>query len=842
VAGAAAPFWSRKSADEFGGLQTSEHGLTSAEAVARLGRFGPNQIEGRRRLTGTRLFLSQFRSPIILVLLAAAVLSGFLGDVPDAIIIFVIVLVSGLLAFSQERGAGNAVDALLAVVEVKVTVLRDGEPTEVPAREVVPGDVVRLQSGSAIPADALVLEAKDLHVDESALTGESFPVQKRTGVVPADTPLAKRHNALFMGTHVTTGSGNALVVRTGTATEFGSLSERLRRPVEETAFERGLRRFGYLLMEIALVLVVVIFGVNVFLHRPLLDSFLFSVAIAVGITPQLLPAIVSVNLASGASRMAKRKVIVKKLSSIENLGSMDVLCSDKTGTLTEGTVQLTRALGVDGEQNDDVWRYAYMNSTFESSFTDPIDDAIRSAREFDLSGVTKLDEEPFDFTRKRLSVLVEAGDKHLMVTKGSLRKVLEISDKALLADGGTSPIGEYTDRLEALYHDLSSKGYRTLGVAVRPDFAGSRIEKVDEKEMCFVGVLVLFDPPKPGAAAAVEELRRTGVTLKVITGDNALIATTIGEQMGLTAPVVLTGGELHRLSTEALARRAPDVDIFAEVEPNQKEHIIRALKHAGHITGYLGDGINDAPALYVADVGISVNGAVDVAKEAASIVLMEKDLGVLREGVVEGRATFANTLKYIYMSLSGNFGNMLSMSVASLFLPFLPLLPTQILLGNLLTDAPALTISTDNVDPEMVAEPQRWNVSRLRDFMVVFGPINSACDFLTFGVLLLVLRAGPVAFHSGWWLENVLTASIIVLVIRTRRPFWRSRPSIYLTLATAAVVVVSLALPYIPPLAALFRFQPIPPVFLAALAGIQIFYIAAAETAKHFFYRTRPAR
>ncbi len=828
-------FWSQPVEQVERDLGATARGLTTAEAERRLTLYGANRIAAARRLTGLRLLLSQFRSPIILVLLFAAVLSGFLGDPQDATIILVIVVASGILSFWQERGADDAVTELLAIVEVKASVVRDGIEREIPLAEVVPGDVVELSAGSGIPADALVLEAKDLYVDEAALTGETFPVEKGAGVLAADTPLGRRTNTLFMGTHVTSGGGTALVVATGTATEFGKVSERLSERVEETEFEHGLRRFGYFLVQVALVIVMAIFAVNVYLHKPVLDSFEFSLALAIGITPQLLPAIVTVNLARGAQRMARSKVIVKRLSSIDDFGSMDILCSDKTGTLTEGIVRLHAALDVDGENSERVQFYAYLNSAFESGFQDPIDDAIRSAREFDLTGWRKLDEEPFDFVRKRLSVLAEKDGERLMVTKGSLRKTLEVCVQAA-SDGEPRPLDQdVRDRLDGLYQDLSSQGYRTLGVATR-EVDRERIEKEDERCMTFAGVLVLFDPPKEGVAETVRKLRELGVTLKVITGDNALVAATVDEQLGLPSPRIMTGSELHAVSETALARRVADVDIFADVEPNQKEDIVRALKRAGHVVGYLGDGINDASGLYVADVGISVNSAVDVAKEAADIVLLEKDLGVLCTGVTEGRATFANTLKYVYMSISGNFGNMVSMAGASLFLPFLPLLPTQILLGNLLTDLPAITISTDTVDPELVDRPRRWNVRFLRDFMVVFGPINSVCDYLTFAVLLLLFHAGPVEFHSGWWVENVFTASLIVLVIRTRRAFWRSRPSTYLVLATAAVVVITLVLPYTPKLGPLLGLKPIPAAFLVALIGIQVFYIAAAEVAKHFFY------
>lgn len=819
------------------GLSTSVgQGLSAAEAVARRARWGPNLLHAAPSRGSLSLFLGQLINPIVLVLVAASVLSYFLGDPSTAVIIIVIVLTSSGLGFWQERSANDAVAKLLAIVQVHATVLRDGLRVAIPVADVVPGDIIVLAAGDGIPADALLLVSKDLYVDESTLTGETFPVEKTPGPVAPDTPLAKRTGALFMGTHVVSGSGRALVVRTGAATEFGRVSQRLAQRTDEPEFERGIRRFGYFLVQVALVLVMAIFAINVYLHKPVLDSFLFSLALAIGITPQLLPAVISINLAHGARHMASVKVIVKKLTSIENFGSMTVLCSDKTGTLTEGVVHLKQALDPRGVDSEDVHRWAYLNAHFQTGFANPIDDSICASASYDLSEWRKLDEEPYDFVRKRLSVLLEHGGRRVLVTKGALTKVLAVSTKVLMADGTAHPLGEVAETVQTLYRDLSSQGFRTLGVAVREDMPEDRIDKTAESEMTFVGLLVLFDPPKADAKAAVAALAHLGVTLKIITGDNALVAATSGRAMGLPTPRVMTGGELTHLSDAALARRAPGIDIFAEVEPNQKEDVLRAFRAAGEVVGFLGDGVNDAGALHVADVGISVNTAVDVAKEAASIVLLDKDLSVLARGVEEGRTTFSNTLKYVFMATSGNFGNMFSMAGASLFLPFLPLLPTQILLLNLLTDFPAITISTDRTDPELVDHPRRWNVKFIRDFMLVFGPISSVMDYATFAILLLVLRVDEVGFRTGWFLESVCTAALIVLVIRTRRPFWRSRPGPWLVVATVGVVAATVALPFTP-IGPLFHFRPIPPTFIGMVVVITVAYIAMAEVAKHFFYR-----
>lgn len=831
-------FWALEPDQALGTTRSVREGLSSGEAAARLARLGPNRAGRATRPGAPALLLRQFRSPIILILLAAAGLSGFLGDPTDALIILAIVIASGLLGFWQERGAADAVDKLLAMVAIRATVVRDGRPLEVPVDEVVPGDVFVLDAGDTIAADALLLESCDLFVDESALTGESFPVEKETGAAPPDAALAARAGAVFAGTHVVSGTARALVARTGSDTEFGGVAAHLERAHPETAFEQGVRRFGFLLMEVTLLLVLGIFAANVYLHRPVVDSLLFSLTLAVGLTPQLLPAIISVNLAHGARRMAERKVIVKRLAAIEDFGSMDVLCSDKTGTLTEGTVRLHAAFDISGRESDDVLLYAVLNSRFETGFASPIDDAVRAADHFDVGGVSKLDEVPYDFQRKRLTVLVSRAGRPFMVTKGALTNVLDVCATAR-SGGSTVRLDAVRPDVERLFRRLSEQGYRTLGVAIREDVTAARIGKRDERDMTLVGLLAFADPAKQGAAAAVTQLAERGVTLRIITGDNALVARTLGAQLGIAEPAILTGPELGWLTDTALAGRVDAIDVFAEVEPNQKERIIRALRAAGHIVGYLGDGINDAAALHAADVGISVDSAVDVAKEAADVVLLERGLDVLAQGVEDGRTTFANTLKYVFMATSANFGNMFSMAGASLFLSFLPLLPTQVLLTNLLTDFPEMAIASDHVDPELTAAPRRWDIRFIRDFMVTFGLLSSLFDYATFAVLLLALKAGPAEFRTGWFVESVLSASMVVLVIRTRRPVWASRPGRWLAIATAATWVATLSLPYTP-LGSLFKLVPLPAPFLLMLGAILVVYVIGAEVVKARFYRAHP--
>src|SRR5512136_892534 len=830
------PFWSVPSLELLQQFQTTPQGLMSDEIQQRLLRYGSNLLKPKKKSDALTLLLAQFKSPIILILIFAAGLSLFLRDPIDAVIILVIVLVSGFLGFWQEWGAVNAVEKLYAIVQIKATVVRDGDLKEVPIEEVVPGDIVFIKASDVIPGDCLLLESKDLFVDEATLTGETYPVEKSIGILPVETPLSQRTNSLFMGTHVVSGSARAVVVRTGKETEFGKVSERLKLRPPETEFERGVRRFGYLLMEVTLVLVIAVFAINVYFARPVLESFLFALALAVGLTPQLLPAIISINLAHGAKRMALNKVIVKRLASIENFGSMNVLCSDKTGTLTEGVVKLHSALNVDGHESEKVLFYAFLNASYETGFMNPIDEAIRKHRPLDLSGYKKLDEVPYDFIRKRLSILISKGDTHLVVTKGALSNVLAVCSSAEIAEGTIVDIVTIKEQVQQHFEEFSRKGFRTLGVAYKDVGSDRVITREQEADMTFLGFLILFDPPKTGITETIRELKHLGVSLKIITGDNRLLAANVSQQVELLNPQFLTGEDLHEMSDEALLKRVNEVDVFAEVEPNHKERLIVALKKAGHVVGYIGDGINDASAIHAADVGISVESAVDVAKEAADIVLLERDLGVLVQGVKEGRMTFANTLKYVFMATSANFGNMFSMAGVSLFLPFLPLLPKQVLLTNLLTDFPEMTIATDSVDRELIEKPRRWDLKFIRNFMLTFGVLSSVFDYLTFGVLMLLLHAGPTLFRTGWFVESVISASVVVLVIRTRRPFFRSRPGKYLLTATLVTALLALALPFTP-MGTLFGFAPIPLPYLLTLLFIVVLYIISAEVAKRYFYK-----
>ncbi len=742
----------------------------------------------------------------------------------DAGIILGIVAASVAIGFWREFNAGKALERLLARVTLRTRVLRNGTVTTIPAIEVVPGDVVLLGAGSLVPADGVLLEATDFFTSQAVLTGESLPVEKVPGQVPASAGLAERTNSVFMGTSVRSGMAKAVIVRTGASTIFGGIAGRLKLRPPETEFERGLRQFGYLLMTVALILVIVALAVNVSLHRPVIQSLLFAVALAVGLSPELLPAILSVNLSRGARHMERHGVIVRRLSAIEDLGSMDILCSDKTGTLTEGDIRLHGAFDLAGAPSGEVLRLAAINAAFDTGLSNPLDEAILAALKPDLALSEKLEEIPYDFVRKRVSIVIREKDQARLIVKGALEPLL----KTLAPGVPERLIGER-------FAGWTSQGYRVLGVAFRDLPLRPAYRKEDEQDLTFAGFLVFTDPPKAGVDRTIRELTALGVRLKIITGDAAAVARHLAESVGVQDPKIMTGRQLDEFRDEALWREAEGTDIFAEVDPNQKERIILALKKMGHVVGYLGDGINDAPALHAADVGVSVDQAADVAKEAADIVLLEHDLDALRRGIEEGRTTFANTLKYILTTTSANFGNMISMALASLFLPFLPLLAGQILLNNFLSDIPAFALATDRVDQEWIRRPRRWNMRLIRRFMVEFGILSSAFDFLTFAVLLFGFGAAAELFRTGWFLESLLTELLVALAVRTRRPLWKSPPGRPLVLSTVAVMAFAIAMPFIPG-AHLLGFVPIPLVVLLSLAGITIGYVAAAEVLKRRLY------
>ncbi|SEN52033.1 magnesium-translocating P-type ATPase [Nonomuraea pusilla] len=814
--------------------ERSPRGLSSEEARRRLAEHGPNTVGAPRRHRALRLLLTQFTSPIVLILIAATVVSMLLGDLTDGLVILVIIAASGLLGFFQERTAGRAVDALLARVRVEVEVVRDGSEVSVPSEDVVPGDLVVLRAGDVIPADCRVVESHGLQVDESALTGESFPVEKSPGppssqAAPGEA-VAGRTGTLFAGTHVAGGSGAAEVLRTGGDTEFGALTAELAARDVTTGFERGLTRFGMMLVRVMAVLVCLIFAVNLLLDRPVVEAVLFSLALAVGLTPQLLPAIVAVSLSSGARRMAAEQVIVKRLDAIEDFGAMTVLCTDKTGTLTGGVVRLDGAYDVDGRDSAEVLRLAGLNAGLQHGFANPLDQAIlRGTPPPDPSA--RLDEVPYDFERRRISVLALDGGVPTLVTKGALEEVLGVCAFAR-AGGAVVPVESVRAAVLRRLAELSAAGYRVLGLATAELPGRERVSAADEAGMTLTGLLAFRDPPKEGAAEAVAELGALGVSVRLVTGDNRLAAEHVAGEVGLAGPA-LTGAEIDRLDDAALTARARDTQVFAEIAPLQKERVVRALRAAGETVGFLGDGINDSPALHAADVGISVDTAVDVAKRSAAIVLLDKNLGVVADGVRLGRQTFANTLKYVRVTTSANFGNMASMAAAAAFLPFLPLLPRQILLLNFLSDIPATTIAADAVDEEQVERPSAWDLRRIRAFMIGFGVLSSLFDVATFLVLRLGFDAGADLFRTGWFIESTATELAVMLVLRTRRPFFRSRPGRALVWSSVLVALVTVAVPFTPLAGPLGLVAP-PPAVLAALAGLTLLYVAVNEAAKRF--------
>jgi Mg2+-importing ATPase len=829
-------YWHSPAATVLGALRSRPEGLGSADAADRLERFGPNTLRRRRRAGALSLLARQFANPIIVILAFASVLALFLGDLVDAAIILAIVLLSGLLGFWRERGAAGAVEALLALVRAEAEVRRDGRVVSVPLEGIVPGDVVLLNAGDLVPGDGFILEARDLLVDEATLTGEAYPVEKEPGILAEETPLARRTNSLFAGTHVVSGTAEALVMRTGSATELGRISKRLQEKPVRTGFEQGLTRFGYMLIRATAVLLVLIFAVNLGLSRPFVDSLLFSLALAVGLTPQLLPAIVSISLSEGARRMARERVIVKRLDAIEDFGSMDVLCTDKTGTITEGAVRLAGASGLDGAESERVLRYARLNARLQSGFQNPIDAALLAGAPAEPESVRPLDEIPYDFRRKRLSVLVRDDGTSLLVTKGAVAGVLAVCSASELPDGSVVELAQARERIEMRMEELSAEGYRVLGVARRDLGAATEVDLADEMEMTFLGFLAFLDPPKPGIDETLRELSGLGISLRLITGDSRLAAAHVAQAVGLGGRRVVIGSELDGLGDDELAKLAVEARVFAEVEPQHKERIIAALHSAGHVVGFLGDGINDAPALHAADVGISVNTAVDVAKESAAIVMLDRGLEPVVDGVRLGRQTFQNTRKYAFTTISANFGNMLSMAAAAVVLPFLPLLPRQILLTNFLTDIPSTTIAADNVDPEAAERPQGWDIRFVRDFMIVFGLLSSVFDFLTFATLRLVFDAGAELFRSGWFVESVITELTVLLVLRTRRPFYRSRPGRGLLWSSLAIGAVTLWLPF-SPLADVLGLTSLSATLLLTLAAITALYVLSAEVTKRIFYR-----
>lgn len=812
-------------------------GLSEAEARARRRAFGPNVMRPRGERPLFVQFIMHLRNPLVLVLLAASAIAGVLGDMKSFVVISGIVLMSVTLDFFQEYRAGRAVDRLRRSVALRAMVLRSGKQREIPVSDIVAGDVVVLAAGDLVPADGRLLEARDLFVNQSLLTGESFPVEKRAGDALPDADLAAATNSLFMGTSVISGSGRLFVVRTGAATALGQIADSLARRPPATAFERGTQAFGTMILRLTLILVLAVLLINAALHRPLFESLLFAIALAVGLTPELLPMVLSVTLSRGAMRLARCRVIVKRLSAVQELGGIDVLCTDKTGTLTEGRIRLERHLDALGRDSERVLELAYLNSHFESGIRSPLDDAILAHTHIDVSPWRKIDEVPFDFERRRVSVLLDRAGERRLIVKGSLEDVLGLCASYEDAESRLPLDSTAHSRIAEQFERLSREGFRVLGIAWRKAAEHQDHAVVtDESELVFSGFAAFLDPPKPSAETALAALAADGVDVKIVTGDHELVARHICAQLGLNVTGVLGGAEIHGMDDAALRARAEGINLFCRVTPPQKTRILDALRARGHVVGFLGDGINDAPALHAANVGISVDSAVDVAKEAADLVLLRHDLNVLHEGVREGRRTFGNVTKYIMMGTSSNFGNMFSMAGGTLFLPFLPMLPIQILLNNFLYDLSEIAIPLDEVDDDTLARPRVWDMDFIRNFMLTLGPVSSLFDFVTFYIMLTVFEAGEALFHTGWFIESIATQVLVIFVIRTRCNPFASRPNVWLVVMSLTVVAAAVLLPWLP-FAGHLGFVPPPLPFFAVLIVIVAAYLTCVYAAKQWFYR-----
>jgi Mg2+-importing ATPase len=827
-------FWQFDTKYWFRKLGSSEKGLTQQDAASILERSGGVIKKKSGLKKDLLLFFGQFKSPLMLLLVGAVILSGVLGDTSDVFIILFIIVSTTLLSFFQERNAGKVVEKLQSMISLKSAVLRDGIEVEINSNEIVPGDVVIFKAGDRIPADCMIIDSNELHANEASLTGESYPVRKEAGILPAQTELSKRTNCLWEGADIVSGTGRGLVVATGPNTLFGNIASRAS-VTTETAFEKGIKDFGYFLMRITLVLSVLILTINLLNHKSVMESTLFALALAVGMAPELLPAITTIAMSAGAKRMLEKKVIVKKLASIQNLGEVDLLCTDKTGTITTGVITVAGAVDISGKESDFTRNLAYQNASFETGYANPIDDALRKMAVTSMGMPQKMGEIPYDFIRKRLSIAIDDVSGKMLISKGAFKQIIECCNRIRNADGSVAEIAPQLSALEDQFVAYGTNGFRVIGVCYK-DIEQKTVIQGDETEMIFAGFILLQDPVKAGITDAINELAKLSVGLKIITGDNRNVACATARSIGIADPVVLTGADLLTISSEALKVRAKEAHIFAEIEPQQKEQIVTALR-ASYAVAYMGDGINDVPAINAADVGISVDNAVDVAREAADFVLMEKNLMVLVDGIREGRKTFANTLKYIFINTGSTFGNMFSVAIASLLLPFLPMLPKQILLTNFLTDFPYLAVASDNVDEEQLEKPGKWDLKFIRNYMVIFGIHSSLFDVLTFITLYFFFKVKESQFQTGWFIESVLTELFILFIVRTHKNFFKSRPGKNLFILSVVGLIITVALPYVP-FAGLIGLTPMPLALLSVILAIVAVYIITADLIKVWFFKT----
>ena len=825
----------------FSKLKTSQKGLSEKEAKKRLEYYGFNEPARKKKRTILNQILSRFINPLVIVLIIICVFSLIYGSALSAFLVFLMILLSVFLSFIQEHRSEKAVEKLSEMVRTTATVYRNGRPKEINIREIVPGDIVDLFAGDMIPADLRIISCKDLFINQASLTGESFPIEKVAGPVQAKSSSnSELRNIAFMGSSVVSGTALAVVVKTGIATQFGEISRRLATMRIDTSFDKGVNSFVWLMIRAMIFMVIAIFAINAIRGRHFMEAFLFSLSVAVGLTPEMLPMLITINLSKGAIAMSKKNVIVKRLNSIQNFGAMDVICTDKTGTLTMDHIILEKHCDVVRKDDETVLKYAYLNSYYQTGLKNLLDKAILKYKKMPVKEFKKIDEMPFDFSRKIMSVVVGMDGKHTLIAKGAPEEIFKRCTHYEL-DGEIFEMEQWLlADLREEYDRLSTDGFRVLAIAYKDGDAKKEVySKDDEQGLVLKGYVAFLDPPKADAKEAIEALTKQGIQFKVLTGDNELVTQKICSEVGLGITGLILGEQLEKMSDTELQAAAETANVFARMSPLQKERVIRALHQNKHIVGYLGDGINDAPALKASDVGISVDNAVDIAKESADIILLKKNLLVLEDGVVEGRKTFGNIVKYIKMSSSSNFGNMLSMTGGTIFLPFLPMLPIQILLNNFLYDLSQIAIPTDEVDKEYLVKPRPWNIKSIRNFMVLIGPLSSIYDFLTYGVMLFVFNTwnNPELFHTGWFIESLCTQTLIIYVIRTGKiPFIESRPSKFLVMTSIAIVATGILIPF-SPLAKSLGFVAPPPLFFLILFVMVVTYMLLVQVVKTWFIK-----
>ncbi len=835
-------YWDKKESEVFDLLKTSERGLTEKEVELRRKEYGLNEI--KRKRSTILIFLRQFKSLLIWLLIITSIASIFFGEVISGIIIIVLVLLASLFSFLQEFRAEKTVEDLNKKISYKTIVIRDNEKKEIDVKYLVPGDIVVLNIGDKIPADLRLIESKNLEVDESILTGESLSVHKISTPIKKAGKIQDFKNYVFSGTIIANGEALGVVIAIGVESQIGKISKESSGERPQVEFQKGIKKFVTFLIYVVLVMTVIIFFANFLFRHDFIDSLLFALAIAIGIAPELLPVIITLGLARGAKNMAKKEVIVKRLVSIEDFGNMDILCTDKTGTLTEGDIHLYDHIDFEGKINEDILLYGTLcNSASihgKKISGNQIDAAILQHEEGRIKEIaktyTKIDEIPFDYIRKRMSVIVKHGNEQILISKGTPRLIFRACSKIYIK-GRTTAISPYLKKIDEKYVKLSEQGLRVIAVAYKK-VKKKNYNKNDEKELIFLGFLTFSDPPKKTIKDSLEKLKLLGIDFKILTGDNEIITQKIANEVGVPIKKIVLGNEIEKYSDEELRKIVDVANIFCRLDPLQKQRIIKALKDNGHDVGYMGDGVNDIAALHEADVGISVDSAVDVAKDASDIILMKKSLGILAEGIIEGRKIFSNSMKYIMIDVSSDFGNMLSMSAASFFLPFLPMLPQQVLFNDLIYDVSQTTVSNDNVDQEYLKKPKKFNLDLIRKYMLWFGPLSSIYDFITFAVLIYFFKANEITFQTGWFLESISTQILVFFVIRTRRsPFWKSKPGKGVMISCIGAVLFALIIPFTP-LGTVFGFtDTLPSLFFVFLVAVIIAYLSLAEVGKRLFFK-----